>query len=113
MSKAMIDQVEVSTYADHVGENLVAQLEATLMAEKIGEQDRTVNFKWPSTWWQMLKNDYAPEWFTNRWPVEFTTRKRTVRFTKKAVYPKLTQGWPNETTWIPLYESEELWEADD
>jgi len=47
------------------------------------------NYKVPASWFQHLKLDKAPKWFTNRYPVKFQEKrvKRTVTITRKATYP--------------------------
>ena len=49
----------------------------------------TFNYKVPSSWWQHLKTEKAPKWFTNKYPVRYENRavKRLVNITRKATYP--------------------------
>jgi hypothetical protein len=49
----------------------------------------TFTYKVPSNWWQQLKIERLPDWFVERYPVQFTSKtiKRTVNITRKATYP--------------------------
>lgn len=43
----------------------------------------------PRSWWQMLKQDKLPTWFTDRYPVQYSQHKhkRTIFFSRHATYP--------------------------
>lgn len=62
-----------------------------ILERKIVEDSYPVTFSYKVTasWWQHLKRDKAPGWFTKRYPVKYENKriKRTVKITRKATYP--------------------------
>jgi len=62
-----------------------------ILESKLVEDSYTVyfNYKVPRSWWQHLKLDKAPKWFTNHYPIGYEQKriKRTVNITRKATYP--------------------------
>ena len=40
----------------------------------------TVEFRMPSTWWQMFKEQYFPPWLLTRWPVKMKKIEKTEEF---------------------------------
>lgn len=68
--------------------------------EIIGETLGTLEIAHPATWWQMLKEQHAPDWLKRRWPVRYTTETYDAR----ALYPKLAM--PDEKhnhVWVASY----------
>ena len=55
--------------------------------QTIAEDRYKCYFYTPSTWWQHWKQDNAPAWFRNRYPVVKKRHIRTIRFTRYATYP--------------------------
>lgn len=65
--------------------------------EVYGETLGTLEVKHPATWFQMLKEQYAPYWLKQHWPMRYAYQKYDAR----ALYPKLSL--PDEVhnrTWI-------------
>lgn len=56
------------------------------------EKVDVIEFKKPSTWWEMLKEEHAPGWFRHRWPVRYDTRTIDVRI----AYPDFRPLLPDE-----------------
>ena len=83
--------------ADFIGGKLV-QASFDVLATKIAEDNYKAKFDWqfPSSWWQYLKQDKAPQWFVKRYPVKYTIYKqeRLVKFTRMSEYPKANVAIP-------------------
>ena len=76
---------------------MMDMLTVRIKQEVYGETLGTLEVKHPATWFQMLKEQYAPYWFKRRWPVRYAYQKYDAR----ALYPKL--ALPDEVhnrTWI-------------
>ena len=62
-----------------------------ILERKIVEDNYSVtfNYKVPRSWWEHLKLDKAPKWFTKKYSVKYEHKKikRTVNITRKATYP--------------------------
>lgn len=43
-----------------------------IVADIMGKK-RTESVSYPATWWEALKQRFAPAWFLRRWPVQLTT----------------------------------------
>jgi len=69
-------QSNIETYIEPVLEEMIYKLSVYLAAKQHKKTDtKTIEevidiIKIPSSWWQHFKREYAPEWFTNRWPVK-------------------------------------------
>lgn len=72
-----------------------------VLRDKIHEDKATTYYSWkiPSSWWQHFKQDKMPRWFTNRYPVQYTTHraKRTATFKRYAEYPKANIHLPKDS----------------
>lgn len=44
-----------------------------------GRKVKEIEAKYPTTWWDAVKERFAPEWFKRRWPVCYTHIKLTAR----------------------------------
>ena len=55
----------------------------------------------PTSWWQMLKRDHAPEWFKKRWPVVTSIKHYTVMqevsYSETRVCPHADVAWPDNS----------------
>lgn len=80
-------------------DNKLIELTTQILERKIAEDSYPVTFSYKVTasWWQHLKLDKAPEWFTKRYPVKYENKriKRTVEITRKATYPMADIVVPN------------------
>jgi hypothetical protein len=74
--------LEFNGYVDQLVKTLVITLNAHLASEKLEE----VTYRWCESWWEALKKQYAPYWFTDRWPVCYVVKSHSVA----AVYPTLS-----------------------
>lgn len=71
-----------------------------------GRKAKEIEAQYPTTWWDAVKERFAPEWFKRCWPVRYTHIKLTAR----ELYPhiamperspvlsltKLIDGTPNQ-----------------
>jgi hypothetical protein len=51
------------------------------MVQRVAVQREEVA-RYPATWWDAVKERFAPEWFTRRWPIEYTTLGMEVLYPK-------------------------------
>lgn len=104
--------IDIESHLDHITGDLVSQLRARVMAEKIDAHTKTLSFYFafeiPATWWDDFKDRRMPAWFTQRFPVRYRTvkyrRRRTVSFKKYAKYPNFPPV-PKSYEFWPVYES--------
>jgi hypothetical protein len=56
-------------------------------------------YKVPASWWQMLKKQYAPKWFKQRYPVKTLRKslKRVVKLTRWGTLPQANISLPKKT----------------
>ena len=83
-----------------VGALMHQLFKVTITQEVYGEELGTLEIERPATWFQMLKEQHAPDWFKRRWPVRYDTETHDAR----ALYPKLAM--PDETNnrvWVRSY----------
>ena len=76
---------------------------ARIKQDVYGETLGTLEVERPATWFQMLKEQYAPYWLKRRWPVRYTVERHDAR----ALYPLVSL--PDEThnrMWLGPYTSE-------
>jgi hypothetical protein len=59
--------------------------------------------KYPSNWWESVKERFAPPWFLRKFPVEYT--KIYVKF--QELYPDLKVDSPKETPYLKIIFREE------
>jgi hypothetical protein len=57
--------------------------------------------QYPATWWDAVKARFAPEWFTRRWPVQYT------RIIMEVLYPRV--AFPREKHVIHLHTVDPKW----
>jgi len=62
---------------------MLARMTAYVYAEDLGTYMR--EYSYPSNWFEHLKQDHFPKWFTDRYPVKYTTK--VIKLTGKAMYP--------------------------
>ena len=64
-------------YASVVIDHAVYQFETFFWGkqekrEETTSEAKTANISWPSTWWEHWKEQHAPKWFKERWPVKYS-----------------------------------------
>ena len=78
--------------------NILGDLVVTLNGYALGEDKsiRSGTVSFPATWWDAVKERFAPKWFRQKHPVQYTTYELTA----EAVYPNLKLQIPTETAVI-------------
>jgi len=79
-------------------------IKVRLKQDIYGKQGPRWTYRYPRNWWQMLKEQYAPDWFLQRWPVI----KTEIVFDLKLLYPMGLEAQPiaNVTTYR---DGHEIW----
>lgn len=72
---------ELQNYVDYVVGDMVLQLRGWFASQPCGE----LSVAYPADWWEAVKERFAPEWFTRRYPVRYLSRTIKV----DAMYPKV------------------------
>lgn len=85
---------EVQPMMDELGA-LCVRLQTEVLCQSVSQQQETVIFKAPATWWQHLKQDLFPRWLLNRFPVRQAVTKRVVRYEILASYPQADIAVPD------------------
>jgi hypothetical protein len=67
--------------------SMLMELSASLLGAQVLSENQEFFIEYPATWWQHLKQDHAPAWFTRRWPVKMAKRVGMVNFTRYDAYP--------------------------
>ena len=73
-------EVDLKSFADFITEELVAKLTACVWTRETAQVEA-----FPASWWQQWKQDHAPRWLVERWPI----RMRRFEVTFQEIYPKL------------------------
>lgn len=100
----LTDSLAADFAVECTGESLMMRLTAVVLREHLVSDTYTAQLPVPASWWQHLKHDHAPAWFTRRWPVRHVTWRRDVRFDRYATYPRATWAVPPELGQVVLYE---------
>lgn len=66
---------------------MLMELSASLLGAQVLSENQEFFIEYPASWWQHLKQDHAPAWFTKRWPVKTGKRTGVVNFTRYDTYP--------------------------
>jgi hypothetical protein len=95
-------------------DGMVYTFSANLLAKKIHRDSYKASFSYqtPASWWQMLKETKAPQWFVKRWPVAYTshTMRKTVKFTRYNTYPMADVSIPKNERFISMLGEPVLWD---
>jgi hypothetical protein len=78
----------ITVVVNHANGNLVRQIQQFIYGKD--HPDKHI-IRFPSTWWDAVKERFAPSWFLDRYPVRFTTYKATL----SELYPDLTPALPD------------------
>lgn len=82
MPDVYLQDAELDTYLDYEADAIVAHFEASLYGQKQTDTKTEEDcFSLPSSWFQMFKESYFPEWLLSRYPVQ----ERKLPFTRKIV----------------------------
>jgi len=97
ISKEQILNFNIEIIGDNLTDSIIFKIRGFLMGEKLREEKRNWRVSYPSSWWQMLKEQYFPKWLLKKYPVKYTIKKRKVTFKVYEVYPKLPIAIPKYT----------------
>lgn len=64
----MIANADHTTHQDLLKDRHISEMRAFIL----GMDSERVTASWPTTWWDHLKFQFAPQWFLKRWPIQFT-----------------------------------------
>lgn len=89
--------VNIEAMADFVADEIAVHVTQAVYGEDLG----TLAIKTPQTWWDMWKEQHAPQWLLRRWPVWYETKVYRAR----ALYPRVSlPRMSYNTIWIKEYE---------
>lgn len=79
---------KVDAALDAWSDRIIVSVQGYIWQEKLEDLTVPVSFRVPTTWWQMLKRDYAPAWFIDRFPVRMKTVTKKVRYKTYGKFPE-------------------------
>lgn len=80
---------------DHEMQSMVVRLKAGIWTEKA----QRVEVRYPSDWWQAVKERFSPAWCKRRWPVRYAVKMICADF----LYPSLPQNVPDHIYTLRIY----------
>lgn len=83
MNGAEIDTRKI----DYIANGMMLEVRGYVWAEK-KELDIDTSYEEPLSWWEMLKRDYAPNFFKERYPVRRRKYLRSIRVNFYKKYPE-------------------------
>jgi hypothetical protein len=81
---------------------MMLELRSAVLAAQVLADRQDVAFEMPASWWQHLKRDRMPAWFTRRWPVRTRTLTASVDFTRYDTYPMADIALPPDEFGYPV-----------
>jgi len=100
VGRFVLESTNIRTHNNPPGlDGMLVEMYTSILARKLVE-DRYKDSKVievPATWFQHLKQDHAPAWFKERYPVKLTpiTVTLSVVFDRYATYPKADVPMPD------------------
>ncbi len=76
----------------------VYELTCHVLAEKLIDKTLPVFFDNPTTWWDMFKIRFFPEWLLYKFPPSYTLTTKHVHFEEYATYPQLKEALSESET---------------
>jgi hypothetical protein len=93
-------------YADWLRESILLKVRGYVWSERVD----VIKFRKPTTWWQMFKEAYAPDWFLERWPVVCEVKTIDIRVKYPDFRPSLPdqeyRWWVTESVMMELLEGQ-------
>lgn len=80
---------EISEYRDHAKQRLVMELRAFIYGK---DHPKKHIIRYPETWWEAVKERFAPAWFRDRWPVRYTE----ITASLEELYPEVSAALPDK-----------------
>jgi len=69
LPNAIMANLKTRAAMDTFLQTLVVGIKSYILAS--GEEKVRCNVRWPADWWQAVKQRWAPDWITRRWPVRY------------------------------------------
>lgn len=82
--------------------DMVLELSSAVLGAQVLSDTQSFSIEYPATWWQHLKQDHAPAWFTRRWPVKLARRAGQVSFARYDTYPLANIPLPPDEFGYPV-----------
>lgn len=98
LSQQVLDHLGIDVATDHLYDQIAVTLAMTMYGERAAKAEAEETMAFPTTWWQHLKLQYAPEWFKARWPVKTDTWRLKVVADQWRMYANMDQPLP-EAQW--------------
>ena len=83
----IVERMQFDISKSNIPNHLVLQLRTLVVGEVKERLEETVTFKYPRSWFQMLKAQYLPKWLKRKFPIKYRTKSQTV-------YGKLMECYP-------------------
>ena len=97
LSTEMLCDAHLECFLDEIAHDLIIRLRSHIWAEKESVQHHEIEY--PRDWWQAVKERFAPRWFLERWPVEYTAHVIDVH----AIYPSFRPAVPDQEWRLTIY----------
>ena len=94
----MLEKFGVDVIVDETADTFIAQLTWHLAGQTL--KDHVIAY--PTTWWEHLKERFAPKWFLERWPIKWTVHQ----YRADALYPSI--ALPEKENGIVVYYSHDI-----
>ena len=106
---AMASTINLEVFEMEMYDAMLHRMKAYVLAEEVENRTLVSSFevKVPLTWWDFFKQERFPNWLLNRFPAKqrIIKKKKTVKFTKYATYPKATMTIPDKVGNTIVYRS--------
>lgn len=89
IDRDLMERVEWKRHEDHLTGDMVVRMRLAIYGKAHPEAHI---IRYPSDWWQAVKERFAPAWFRDRYPVKFTEHHATL----KELYPDVTPALPDQ-----------------
>ena len=98
ISKAQLMDMKIERTEGFICDDIVFAIRGYLSGEKLREEKRNWKIKYPSSWWQMFKEQYFPQWLINKFPIKYIIKRRRVTFKVYELYPQFPVVKPTWAT---------------
>lgn len=83
-----LNLIRPDNISEGIARSLIFQLRGELLKYKDCRKADPVYSAHPTTWWDMLKLQYAPKWFLKKFPANFSTHKHEISINLEALFPE-------------------------
>ena len=91
VSPLQVANLRYHEFEDEIRGNMVRQITAVVWGQDLGV------IRYPATWWDAVKERFAPAWYIKRWPIAYISHDI------KAEYPSFKYDLPGHTAVIRTY----------